>query len=272
MAVQSTVLIEQWLYGRPQATQRAYVKDVLSALRYLDNPLLGSIDLADLQRYQLHLIQGRHLEVSSVRRKVAALRSLMKFAQQQGHIDRNPALALRSPKDNRSLHEKILSREQVQTVIDAASSVRNHAMLRFLYASGARASELCGLLWKDCLAKPDGSAVVRLLGKGEKWRSVTIPPPVWQEVERLRGEKGVEDKVFGVSCRQLGRIFEAAALKAKIPEATPHWFRHSIISHLIEAGMPLPAVRDFAGHSNISTTNIYAHASPEQNPGNYLSL
>jgi site-specific recombinase XerD len=271
-ALSTPVLIEQWLYGRPESTQRAYLKDSTSALRFLGNPPLTSIDLAALQKYQVHLIQERRLEVSTVRRKIAALRSLLKFAQQQGQISRNPSVALRSPKDVQSLHEKILSREQVQSIVDAAAYDRNHAMLRFLYASGARASELCGMEWRDCLVRPDGSAVVRLLGKGQKWRSVTVPAEVWREVDRLRGERSGADRVFRVTSRQLGRIFEAAASKARLPDATPHWFRHSIISHLIEAGMPLPAVRDFAGHSNISITNIYAHASPEQNPGNYLKL
>lgn len=273
----TTELIEQWLYGRPEKTQKAYLSDVLSALKFMGHPDLDELGLGDLQVYQTHLFHERSLEVSTVRRKVASLRSLLRFAQEQGHIDRNPSVALRSPKDNRTIDDKILTREQVQAVIDAASYDHNHAMLRFLYASGARSSEMCdptkGLRWGRCKQQPDGSATIRLLGKGDKWRTNVLPALVWTEVVRLRRlTDTADDRVFRLGVNRLEEVFKAAAAKAGCPQATPHWFRHSIISHLIEAGMPLPAVRDFAGHSNISTTNIYAHASPEQNPGNYLKL
>lgn len=275
--VGTTELIEQWLYGRPEKTQKAYLCDIMGALKFMGNPDLDEMDLGVLQLYQSHLYHERSLEVSTVRRKVAALRSLLRFAQEQGHLDRNPGAALRSPKDNRTIDDKILSREQVQSVIDAASYDHNHAMLRFLYASGARASEICdplkGLRWGRCKPQADGTAIIRLLGKGDKWRSNVLPAPVWAETVRLRRlTDTADDRVFRVGVNRLEEIFKAAATKAGCPEATPHYFRHSIISHLIEAGMPLPAVRDFAGHSNISTTNIYAHASPDQNPGKYMNF
>ena len=275
--ISTTELIERWLYGRPEKTQKAYLSDVLSALRFMGNVGVDELDLGDLQLYQTHLFHERALEVSTVRRKVASLRSMLRFAQEQGHIDRNPGAGLRSPKDNRTIDDKILTREQVQAVIDAASYDHNHAMLRFLYASGARASEMCdptkGIRWGRCKPQPDGSATIRLLGKGDKWRTNVLPASVWFEVVRLRRPSdAADDRVFRVAVRGLQEIFAAAASSVGFNQSTPHWFRHSIISHLIEAGMPLPAVRDFAGHSNISTTNIYAHASPEQNPGNYLSL
>ena len=276
-AIGTTELIEQWLYGRPEKTQKAYLGDILGALKFMGNPGLDEVDLGLLQLYQSHLYHERSLEVSTVRRKVASLRSLLRFAQEQGYLDRNPGVALRSPKDNRTIDDKILSREQVQAVIDAASYDHNHAMLRFLYASGARASEICdplkGLRWGRCKPQADGTAIIRLLGKGDKWRTNVLPAPVWSETVRLRRlTDTADDRVFRVGVNRLEEIFKAAAIKAGCPKAVPHHFRHSIISHLIEAGMPLPAVRDFAGHSNISTTNIYAHASPDQNPGRYMNF
>ncbi|MBD1918873.1 MULTISPECIES: tyrosine-type recombinase/integrase [Cyanophyceae] len=272
-ATNSTIeILEQWLYGRAKRTQEEYLRDAEAALRFLGDRPLESLTLSDLQRYQAHLVEVRHLKHSSVRRKIAALRSLLRFAQEQGHIDRNPATALRSPKDTSSIHERILSRAQVAAIIAAAPEGKAHAALRLLYASGARASELCGLLWQDCLPQANGGVVVRLLGKGQKWRSVTVSAAVWEEVAALRS--GVPDgsSVFGLNRRQLHDLFKAAAIAADCPHSSCHWARHSLATHLIEAGMPLAAVRDLLGHASIATTNSYVHSNPNQSASDYLSL
>lgn len=271
--VAPTEVIEQWLYGRPKRTQDEYLRDVMQAIAFLRVESLKAITLKHLQDYQAYLLQVRHLKDASVRRKVAALRGLLKFAQEQGYIDRNPAVALRSPKDISSLHERILTREQVQAIIAAAKPGRDHALLRFIYASGARISEACGLLWKDCLLQADDGAVVQLLGKGSKWRSVAIPAAVWAEMVQLRGDRVADDdKVFGLTRRNAHDIFKAAAKTAGHPDSSCHWFRHSIASHLAAAGMDVVEVRDFLGHANISTTNDYFHVTKGKGAGDYLSL
>lgn len=271
-ALTNTEVIEQWLFGRPVNTQQAYMGDVLKALHWLGDPPLEEITLGDLQRYQAHLVQVRHFRNNTVRRKISSFRAMLNFAIKERLLEYNPSANLAIPQRTDSVHERILSRQQVEAVIDAAAYDRNHAMLRFLYCTGARASELCGLLWRDCIPKSDGSTLIRLFGKRQKWRSVVMPPEVWREVARLRNDAPDSAKVFRIKRQELHVIFKAAATKAGCPEASTHWFRHSIASHLIEAGMPLPAVRDFLGHKSLETTNIYAHASPEQNPGNYLKL
>jgi integrase/recombinase XerD len=268
----TTEIIESWLYGRAKRTQEEYLRDVTAALRWLGDPPLETLALSDLQRYQSHLFEVRHLKDSSVRRKVAALRSLLKFATEQNYLPRNPAVALRSPKDTSSIHERILSRAQVQAIIAHGAPGKHHAALRLLYATGARASELCGILWKDCLPRPDGGAVVRLLGKGSKWRSVQVSPAVWSEVEVLRCGALDNALAFNLNRRQLHDIFKAAAVAAGCPDASCHWFRHSLASHLIEAGMPLPKVRDLLGHSSIAVTDRYLHSSPDQSAADYLEL
>lgn len=268
----TTQILEEWLYGRAKRTQEEYLRDATSALSHLGDRALDQITLADLQGYQQHLVENRHLKYSSVRRKIAALRSLLRFAQEQGYIDRNPATALRSPKDTSSIHERILSRDQVAAIIAAAPAGLPHAALRLLYATGARASELCGLLWQDCLPQASGSVVVRLLGKGQKWRSVTVSAGVWAEVVALRSGAPDGAKVFGIDRRQLHDLFKAAAIAAGCPLASAHWFRHSLATHLIEAGMPLAAVRDLLGHSSVAVTDRYLHGNPDQSASDYLSL
>ncbi|NER83986.1 MAG: site-specific integrase [Leptolyngbya sp. SIO1D8] len=140
----NTEIIEQWLYGRSQKTQDAYLRDVSQAMNFWGYPPIASISLGCLQSYQTYLIEGLHLRTSSVKRKVSSLRSLLKFAYEQEFIPRNPAIALRSPKVHENLHERILSPQQVQAIIAAAQPGRDRALLRFTYAIGARISESFG--------------------------------------------------------------------------------------------------------------------------------
>ncbi|MGD1941842.1 MAG: tyrosine-type recombinase/integrase [Leptolyngbyaceae cyanobacterium] len=265
-------VVESWLYGRPKRTQRAYLKDVEQAFAWLGRPM-ADVLLPDLQAYQTHLFGHCRQAASTVKRKTNALRSLFKFAHDQGLIERNPCMGLRSPKVAQRIDDKLLDKGQVRVVIAAAKPGRNQALLMFLYAVGCRVSEACGVTWKDITPKPDGSAVARLLGKGDKWRSVKVPAAVWAAVKELRGDAGSLDRVFGISERWAQEIARTAGYKAGAEIAvTPHTFRHCNASHAIEAGAPLPVVRDSLGHSSIAVTDIYAHSNPEQSSSDYLGL
>ena len=268
-------IIEQWLYGRPKLTQKAYLRDATLGLDFLDNPTLEAITLQDLQRYQSHLIEVRHQQPRTINRKLAALRSLLKFAHEQEFIARNPAIALRSPKVHENLHERILTVEQVQRIIAAASPGRDRCLLQFTYITGARISEVCGLLWKDCRPKPDGSLVVRLLGKREKWRSVKISAKfhLWDAISEFRGDASDDARAFRLAPRQAYDVFKAAIKKGGAPlEASPHWFRHSSASHSLEAGAKIHVVRDTLGHASVQTTDKYLHSSPDESSGDHLDL
>lgn len=265
-------ILEQWLYGRPRSTQETYLRDATLGLEFLGNPILESIVLEDLQRYQSHLIEVRHYKPRTVNRKLSALRSLLKFAHEQEFIPRNPAVALRSPKVHESFQERILTPKQVKAIVVAAEPGRDQALLSFVYATGCRASEACQLLWKDITPKPDGSAVVRLLGKREKWRSVRLPKLVWYQFESLRGEALDDDLVFGLARRQAHDVMKAAAVKAGVPDASMHWLRHSLASHALDAGAPISVVRDTLGHASIQTTDKYLHSNPDESAGDYLDL
>lgn len=268
-----TEILEQWLYGLAAGTQRTYLRDAERALRWMGGPAISGITLGQLQGYQAHLISDRHDAPATVCRKMSALRSLLRFAHEQGWIDRNPALALKSPKVHNNLHERTLTPEQVEAICNAATTDRNRAFLRLAYATGARISELCNLLWKDCTVKPDGSAVVRLLGKRDKWRSVRVPKAAWFWVGRLRNGAPDDAKVFGVKTRQASDITKAAVLKSGgPPEASTHWFRHSTASHSLDAGAPISVVRDTLGHSSVAVTDRYLQGNPDKSAGDYLKL
>jgi integrase/recombinase XerD len=272
--METTEIIERWLYGRSKNTQDAYLRDIEQAMRFWDGPPLEAIALGHLQDYQTHLIQQRRLKDASVKRKMNALGSLLDFAYQQEWIPKNPALKLKTPKVHDAIHDRILSVEQVKAIIEAAKPGRDRALLLFTYATGGRISEVCGLLWKDCTPKPDGSAVVRLLGKGDKWRAVKVPASVWSIVAELRSPSlSDEAKVFGLQRRQAHDIVKAAVQKSGAPdEASAHWLRHSNASHSLEAGAPIHVVRDSLGHASIQTTDKYLHSNPDQSASDYLNL
>lgn len=263
--------LAQWLHGRPQLTQEAYARDVTNALTFLGHPSLESLSLADLQRYQSHLSDVRHLEPSTVNRQMSSLRSLLKFCVQQGYIHRNQAEALQLPKVNSDLNKRILTPEQVQTLIAHARNDHERLLLRFTYALGCRVSEVCGLRWDDISDRPDGKANVTVLGKRNKKRTVVLIAPVWTELAKLRSHP--EASVFGFNRFQAHDAIKAAATAAGLsPEISFHWLRHATASHSLAAGAKINVVRDTLGHSSIAVTDIYLHANPDESAGDFLSL
>ena len=265
-------IIERWLYGRKKTTQQAYLRDVQAALEWWDNPALDELTLPDMQDYQEFLYHERGLRPSSVNRKMSALASLFEFAIGQRWLPSNPCKGLKRPQVGNSVHQRILSREQVKTLIASASTERNRAMLLFAYATGARISEVCSVRWRDVQSKASG-AVVRFVGKRDKERFVRIPDSVCDALGCIQGDSKPEDRIFPMTRANAHSIMKAAVFVAGIPEdASFHWLRHSNASHAIEAGAPLPVVRDSLGHSSIAVTDIYAHSNPEQSSSDFLEF
>lgn len=268
----SVRVVEAWLHGRPATTQRVYLQAVKYALQWICLPV-DQITLEDLQDYQEHLFHVRRLSEASVANAMNALRSLFSFAAANDFVPRNPAKALRSPRPDRHISERILSREQVRALLEAATPGRDHALLLFVYATGCRISEACGVTWRDLAPNDEGGAVVRLLGKGHKWRSVRIPPWAWRVVAELRQDAAEKDPVFRTDPRTALDIIKAAAVRAGLSRAiSPHWLRHSHATHALEQGAPLSVVRDTLGHSSIAITDVYVHSNPAESGGDYLSV
>jgi integrase/recombinase XerD len=268
----TTQILETWLYGKPATTQQAYLADARYLLAYLGQKPLSDIALGDLQRWQAHLINVLHLKPSTVARKAAAVGSLLRFAKRHGHIAENPALDLARPKVNFDPSDRYVSREKMLAIVGAARPGRDRAIVRLLYASGARVSELVNVLWKDCTPTPDGGAVIRLLGKGEKWRSVRVAAAVWAQVAVLRNDAPADAPIFGGLTRQsVAAIVKSAAVSVGAPENfSPHWCRHCLASHSLAAGADLATIQQTLGHASIKTTSVYLHSNPEKSAGDYL--
>lgn len=270
-------LVALWLHGRSLHTQRAYLADSRRLFAFVGKPL-ASVTLGELQAFADSLSE---LAPGSRRRVLGNVKSLFAFAAKIGYLRFNIGAALKAPKAKDTLAERILSEEQVMAMLAAAHSPRDKALLRLLYSSAARVSELCALSWADVQPAGD-SGQVTLFGKGSKTRAVRLSRATWQALQALRASSestGPADPVFRsqkgshLDASQVWRIVRAAAKGAGISgNVSPHWLRHSHASHALERGASPALVRDTLGHSSLATTSRYTHAKPSDSSALHLAL
>ncbi len=225
---------------------------------------------------------------TTMRRKLAALRTFYRFLQREGLTVDNPFAALRGPRKAKSL-PKVLSVSDVESLLaqpgkDFAEKrigeyecLRDAAVFETLYSTGCRISEATSLRWRD-VDFARGTAIVT--GKGSKDRLVIIGARARSALERLRAfvAPGDDDALFlserGIpaSPRFVERRMKRYLAEAGLPsDLTPHKLRHSFATHLLDAGADLRSVQEMLGHSSLSTTQIYTHVSVERLKDAYFS-
>jgi len=233
---------------------------------------LTTADADDFRSYLQN--QSRHDKATrTVARRLAAIRSFLRYLIGQGH-DSTPILQqLERPKPESSL-PKVLSRAQVNQLIGSPSPksalfARDVAILEILYASGLRASELCDLKLRDVNLQV---GCVRVLGKGMKERIVPLGRAANEAIERYLAEcrpqleRQPSDRVFlsrtGKPMERVGlwMLVERYGRKSGLLKSiSPHVLRHCFATHLLGGGADLRVVQELLGHSDISTTQIYTH-------------
>src|SRR5579872_1040488 len=187
-------LVELWLAMKASGhTRRAYAADVLRFLEFIRKPLVR-ITLADLQDWAAHLGQGS-LKPATRNRSMTAIKSLLSFAQETGYLPFNVGAAVKLLPQRDSLAQRILEESEVARLIDAAPEGRNRVLLKLLYVSGVRVSEICGLKWCDAMARQEGGQIT-VFGKGGKTRTVLLKPKIWQQLVSIKGEAKAVDPVF----------------------------------------------------------------------------
>ncbi len=208
-------------------------------------------------------------------RILSGLKAFFKYLLIEGQIADNPAEELEGPRLGRKIPE-VLSYEEIQRILESIDlsqpqGHRNRAMLETLYASGLRVSELINLRISDLF---DDLGFIRVIGKGDKQRLVPIGEHALRQISLYRKherkhlpiQKGEENTLFlNRRGRRLTRqmvflIVRRAAAEAGIEKkVSPHTFRHSFATHLVEGGADLRAVQEMLGHESILTTEIYTH-------------
>lgn len=273
---QDAKLVELWLSMKTSAhTRRAYAAEVARFRAFVNKPL-SWVTLTDLQAWAEQLGQGG-LQPASQNRAVTALKSLLAFAQQTGYLPFNVGAAVKLRPNRDTLAQRILEESAVARLIAAAPEGRNRVLLKLLYVSGVRVSEVCGLKWCDALARQEGGQIT-VFGKGGKTRTVLLKPKVWQQLLSLKGEAKAVDPVFrsrkgggALDVSQVRRIVYAAARKAGLEQkVSPHWMRHAHASHALDRSAPIHLVQATLGHASVSTTGRYLHARPTESSSFYL--
>jgi integrase/recombinase XerD len=227
----------------------------------------------DLRAYIFHL-KDAGLSVGTIRRAVSSARSYFAFLLEEGVVTTDPTEKIDPPGGGRAL-PSVLSRSEVEAVLaslspEKASYWRDCAILELLYATGIRVSELTTAKIADL---NDGEELLRVLGKGSKERIVPVGRVAMKVVLRYlrevrpsidRGEgKGViflNQRGRPMSRMSVWNVVREAAERAGVSrEISPHTFRHTFATHLLEGGADLSVVQQLLGHAEISTTQIYTH-------------
>jgi len=256
----------------------AYVRDIVKLKQFLDlrekdlNPLQVTIvELQDMVEW----INEVGMSAFSQARIISGLKSFYKFLVYEGELDSDPTVLLEAPKLGRKLPDT-LSVEEIDQILEAIDhstpeGTRNRAMLETLYSSGLRVSELIGLKVSNIHFDV---GFLRVFGKGSKERLVPIGKTALKHINIYRDEvrvhldikPGHESFLFlNRRGRQLTRQMVFTFLKDLVAKAgirktiSPHTFRHSFATHLIEGGADLRAVQEMLGHESITTTEIYTH-------------
>ena len=256
-------------------TRRAYAAEAAHFLAFVHKPL-SWVTLTDLQAWADQLGQGS-LKPASQNRALTAVKSLLSFAQETGYLPFNVGAAVKLRPNRDGLAQRILEESEVARLIEAAPEGRNRVLLKLLYVSGVRVSEVCGLKWCDAFARPQGGQIT-VFGKGGKTRTVLLKPKVWQQLLSIKGEAKATDPIFPsrkgggeLDVSQVRRIVYAAASKAGLAQkVSPHWMRHAHASHALDRSAPIHLVQATLGHASVSTTGRYLHARPTESSSFYL--
>ena len=264
-------------------TAKAYCSDILSFLVWMDEQSCEDVNFSKIRDY-LHFIQKFNYKKTTIARKIASIRTFYKFLYRERKIDSNPAMNLNTPKRPKSL-PKFLTPDEVEkilnnTKIETPSGYRNRAILELLWATGMRVSELSGLNFGDLNLENNE---IRVFGKGAKERIILVTDRAKSYLERYIetaralipkgfpvGEPNEDSPVFinntgyRLQTRTIRNVINEIVEKINLPKhVTPHVFRHSFATHLIENGADLRVVQELLGHASISNTQIYTHISTQ---------
>lgn len=261
-----------------QNTIEAYLRDIGKFVNYLQSAELKLLpEQIKLEHFQDFVKQLAEVgfDAQSQARIVAGIRAFYRYLLMEDVITDNPADLLTAPKASRKLPDT-LSVEEINALLNSIDlstpeGVRNRAMLEVLYSCGLRVTELTTLKISNLFLDVD---FIKVIGKGDKERLVPIGSQAVKYVRMYKDQvrvhvpvqKGEEDFLFlnrrgkGLKRMYVFLVIKECAAKIGLQKTiSPHTFRHSFATHLIEGGADLRAVQEMLGHASITTTEIYTH-------------
>jgi integrase/recombinase XerD len=282
----ATELLDYFLHycaaeaGLSDNTLRAYGSDLEDFLAVLDARTeadLGAVDTAALVRYIEHC-RARGLSSNSIWRRMVSVRMFYRFLLLEDYIDRNPVETFAMPRLWKRMPE-VLGEQDVERLLEAPdqstpNGIHDRAVLEMLYATGARASEVCGMNLGDVNFD---YGFVKVMGKRRKERLVPVGRKALEAlkryVEHVRPQMARSEREPALFLQRGGRRLSRRALWARVKkhaasagigDVHPHTLRHSFATHLLSGGADLRSVQVMLGHADISTTEIYTHVDSKR--------
>ena len=273
--------------GSSSHTISAYARDLKKWCSFLGERGGGVLSATreDVSAFEASLLDAG-MAASTVKRAVSALKGLYRFLVREGRVESNPCSTLSLPKVPERLPD-VLSVAQAEELLSqefpaTPAGLRDHAMLEVLYGCGVRASELVALDVADVMLD---EGCLRVVGKGDKERIVPISGlaaravatylqegrPALARNGKLEGALFLNARGGRLSRQTLHAVVTRAGLGIGIANLHPHTLRHSFATHMLEGGADLRVIQDILGHADISTTQIYTHASRAHLREEYLA-
>ena len=269
-----------------QYTVNNYIKDLEEYSVFIDenNFSYNNIDYDKCVKY-LNYLNDKNLSKTSISRKLSSLRTFYKFLVLNNHVQINPFLLVSSPKKEKKL-PKFINYNNLEEIfnipdLNTKDGQRQRVILEVLYGCGIRVSELVNIKIKDI---DFSNKTILIFGKGRKERMVSFGEYandiIKMYINDARGKllSGTEsdylivgDKKDKLTTRRIEQIIDDIIKKTSIKlNITPHMFRHSFATHLLDGGCDLLAVQELLGHESLSSTEIYTHVSNEHLRDVYL--
>ena len=262
-------------------TIRAYHSDVLSFLVWLNDKNIKDVNYNLIREYLLYIKQFNYTKTTTAR-KIASLRTFYRFLYREQVIENNPAIGVHAPKRGKSLPEFLTEAEMDKVLnkinMDSPAGYRNRTIFELLYATGMRVSELSNLNFEALNLEENE---IRVFGKGSKERIVLISERAkkylntyLKTVRYLIYKEELPKASSPVFINKTGFRLQPQSVRSAIKDVmkqielqkhvSPHVFRHSFATKLLENGADLRIVQELLGHSSISNTQIYTHVSTER--------
>ncbi|MBQ3641080.1 site-specific tyrosine recombinase XerD [bacterium] len=262
-------------------TVKAYNSDILSFLIWLNEKDVKDVNYNLIRDYLAYIQQFNYAKKTTAR-KIASLRTFYRYLYREKIIESNPAIGVHSPKQGKSLPE-FLTENEIDKIlnkinIDTPAGYRNRAIFELLYATGMRVSELSNLNFEDLNLDENE---IKVFGKGAKERIVLVSERAKhfletyiktvrymifkEETPKQNAPVFINKTGYRLQPQTIRAVIRDIMDKIELPKhVTPHVFRHSFATKLLENGADLRVVQELLGHSSISNTQIYTHVSAER--------
>ncbi|HTY90075.1 MAG TPA: site-specific tyrosine recombinase/integron integrase [Methanocella sp.] len=222
---------------------------------------LDKVNRHEIIRYLNHLMFEEERSKAYVSNIMSIIKSFYSFLSENEYTTSNPAKGINAVKIDKKA-PVYLTQDEMQALIKTAVSPRDSLIVKMLYATGVRVSELVNIKKQDIDL---GRNTIKVFGKGAKERVVLLPDTLKAQLEAYCEGLTDDQKLFNLNVRTVERDIKTLAAQAGInKKVTPHKLRHSFATHMLQNGGNVVAIQKLLGHTSLNTTQIYTHYSVDE--------